>query len=201
MKFKKIAGIIGVLVIMMLVASISIADDAETFAQAKQLIDSKVSCSDLTNDQLEIIGEYYMEQMHPGDAHEAMDQMMGGEGSESLKQMHIAMGLRFYCGKDTANGTAYAGMMNGYGSGMMGRSGVANYNGVSGCGMMGNNALQGRGGRNMMGYGMMGGAGWLGFSLLSILYVAIAAFVFGMIFWWTYKLVIKDKENAKTKGK
>ena len=63
-------------------------------AETKQIIDSGITCDKLTDEQLETIGEYYMEQMHPGEAHELMDEMMGGEGSDSLKQMHIQMAKR-----------------------------------------------------------------------------------------------------------
>src|SRR3990167_6025835 len=70
------------------------------FAETKQLIDSGISCDKLTDKQLETMGDYYMEQMHPGEAHEMMDQMMGGEGSKSLKQMHIQIAKRLYCNED-----------------------------------------------------------------------------------------------------
>src|SRR3989338_697642 len=70
------------------------------FGETKQLIDSGISCDKLTDEQLESIGDYYMEQMHPGEAHEMMDQMMGGEGSESLRQVHINMAKRLYCNEN-----------------------------------------------------------------------------------------------------
>ncbi|MFH1325374.1 MAG: hypothetical protein ABIH49_01215 [archaeon] len=71
----------------------------ETFAEAESIIQQKISCDDITDEQLEILGDYYMEQMHPGELHEIMDERMGGEGSESLRQVHINMGLAFYCGE------------------------------------------------------------------------------------------------------
>ena len=83
--------------------------------EGKALVESKISCDALTNEQLEAIGDYYMEQMHPGEAHELMDNMMGGEGSASLKQVHINMAKRLYCNEDLYLGY---GMMN-FG-GMMG---------------------------------------------------------------------------------
>src|SRR3989338_7804219 len=65
--------------------------------EGKKLVKSKTSCDKLSNEQLESIGDYYMEQMHPGEAHGIMDNMMGVEGSESLKQVHINMAKRLYC--------------------------------------------------------------------------------------------------------
>lgn len=40
-------------------------------------------------------------------------------------------------------------------------------------------------------YDNWGMGGWLGMSLLWIIWLAIAAFVFGIIFWWTKKLIDK----------
>src|SRR3989344_194961 len=101
------------------------SSNMEDFEEAKNIISSKVSCGDLSEKQLEILGDYYMEQMHPGEVHERMDAMMGGEGSESLRQVHINMGIRFYCG-----GNNYYGMM-----GMMYNNG--NVNNVYGYGFIG----------------------------------------------------------------
>ena len=57
--------------------------------QAKQL-----ECKNLTDDNYEVLGEYFMGQM-AGDQHEAMNnmmiQMMGKQGEE---QMHVVMGKR-----------------------------------------------------------------------------------------------------------
>lgn len=99
------------------------------FAEAKQLIDSGINCEKLTDEQLEAIGDYYMEQMHPGESHEIMDRMMGGEGSESLKQVHINMARRLYCNDNISmnNGMGgYWGMMGGGMMGMMARRGIDN---------------------------------------------------------------------------
>ena len=95
------------------------ADSMENFSQAEKLINQGVSCDQLTVEQLELIGDYYMEQMHPGEAHEYMDQMMGGEGSESLRQVHITIAKRVYCNE--TNSLNYRSDMMGYnGYGMMG---------------------------------------------------------------------------------
>lgn len=54
-----------------------------------------LECEQLTEQDFERIGDAVMEQNHPGEAHQAMDQMMSGEGSENLEQMHINMGKSY----------------------------------------------------------------------------------------------------------
>ena len=98
-----------------------------TLNKAKLIIDSNVPCENLTKEDLEIIGDYYMEQMHPGEQHEMMDAMMGGEGSESLKNAHIAMAERIYCAKVSPN---YTRSSSGFGMGPMGYASPM-YNGPS----------------------------------------------------------------------
>ena len=98
--------------------------------EGKKLVESKISCDKLSNEQLEAIGDYYMEQMQPGESHELMENMMGGEGSESLKQVHIKMAKRLYCNENVYIGygmMGYGGMMGNYmmGSGMMGNWGYS----------------------------------------------------------------------------
>ena len=62
------------------------------------MINSKITCDKLTDDQLEIIGEYYMEQMMPGESHKRAHEMMGlTEGSEYEEQFHINLAIRSYC--------------------------------------------------------------------------------------------------------
>ena len=114
------------------------AHSEETFLQAEKIIKQKIPCENLTQEQLEILGDYYMEQMHPGELHETLDERMGGEGSESLRQVHINMGLAFYCGE---RGAMPSGMMNM----MMGRSGYGN---MMYGGMMGNYYSNGRNNTN-----------------------------------------------------
>ncbi len=164
--------------LMMAFSAAATASDGD-FGGAKQLIESGAACSELTDAQLESMGDYYMEQMHPGEAHELMDKMMGGEGSESLKQMHTSMAKRLYCNE------GYGGMMGtmmGSGYGMMGNGGMMN--------MMGNYA-------GNYGYGMMGSSNLFGASLLWLLFAAIGAFVFSVIFWWTYTMIVKNKGKKR----
>ena len=123
------------------------------FTEIKSLIDSGVSCSELTNEQLEEIGDYYMEQMHPGEAHEIMDNMMGGEGSESMKKVHINMARRLYC-----NENVYIGY------GMMGSGG-----------MMGN--YQPYYGYSNSGYWNLF---WIVFLVATIILIALLVYKFGV---------------------
>ncbi|MBS3051920.1 MAG: hypothetical protein J4428_00925 [Candidatus Aenigmarchaeota archaeon] len=81
------------------------------FNETKQLMDSGISCDKITNEQLEQIGEYLMEQMHPGEGHELMHQMMGmKEGTEIEEQFHIDMAKMMYCGE--TNSAMGGNMMN-----------------------------------------------------------------------------------------
>lgn len=146
------------------------AHGEETFAQAEEIIKQKISCDDLNNDQLEILGDYYMEQMHPGEQHEFMDEMMGGEGSESLKQIHINMGRSFYCGEHEA-----------VSRGMMG--------GMMGGGMMNNNFnVEDRGTSSL------GVVWWFGYTILMLLTIAMIILIIFVI-----KAIMTPKGGRKKK--
>ncbi|MEK6873951.1 MAG: hypothetical protein AABW91_03825 [Nanoarchaeota archaeon] len=108
---KKI--ILASLFIILLSFLVLAQEDEHNFTKTKQLIDLGISCNNLTNEQLEAIGDYYMEQMRPGEIHEYMDRMMGGEGSESLKQVHISIARRVYC-NENVGGMMGGGMMGNY---------------------------------------------------------------------------------------
>lgn len=122
---------------------------------------SEIDCLKVTDEQFEKLGDAVMGVMHPDEKeHESMDQMMGGEGSESVKAMHILMGKRYLgCGGEMS------GMMD-----MM----------MPG-GMMG-------GGNNTMGE-MMGwnnwrlssGWAWLGWIFMILILVWIVLGVLGII--------------------
>ena len=102
---KKIVSL-SVLFLILSLSTISVyAVSQDELNQAKALIDSNISCNQLTNDQLEIMGEYYIEQMMPGEAHERAHQMMGlTEGSEAEEQFHINMAKRIYCNENVGGG-------------------------------------------------------------------------------------------------
>lgn len=157
----------AILIILMTFNTV-FAHGEEVISQAENIIGAKIPCDDLTDDQLEIIGDYYMEQMHPGELHEVMDERMGGEGSESLRQTHINMARSFYCGEHEEIGYGMMGAMMGrdemmYSSGMIGGNYMGYYNDSS----VWNS--------------------WLFWPL----YIAVLAFVFGLVFWGTKKLFNK----------
>ena len=146
----------------------------EDFSNAEQLISSGASCKELTSEQLKSIGDYYMEQMHPGEAHELMDSMMGGEGSKSLKQVHINMAKRIYCKESIYIGY---GMMNA--GGMMGQ------------GMMGSRM------GNWNGYGMINSNPYSqGYGFIDFLYSLLLIGLLILIIIWIVKL-LKGMKNTR----
>ncbi len=159
------------IVALLLNLNLANAITQQEIKEAKSLIDSNADCKSLSDSQLEIIGEYYMEQMHPGESHELMHKMMGiKEGSEAEKQFHINMAKTMYCNEGT--GMMGAGMMSG---GMMNM-------------MMGGN----------MGYGMMGNYGY-GFgywNFVNILYIILLIGLIILVYLWILKLW----RNMKNKG-
>ncbi len=161
--------LLSIIVMVALVASFALA--ADEFDQARSLIQSKTPCNSLTESQLEEIGDYYMEQMHPGEYHVALEERLGGEGSATLKQAHLNIARMMYCG-DAPNA-----MMMGTMSAMMGRSG--------GYGMMNNYGY---------GYGMMGNYGgfysvWMNLFMLIVGILVIVALV--LLIAWLIKQIKK----------
>lgn len=79
----------------------TVREEAEGKAIWEKLQAKELTCKDLSDDNFEVLGEYFMSQM-TGTSHEAMNtmmmQMMGEEGE---KQMHVVMGKRF-SGCDTS---------------------------------------------------------------------------------------------------
>ena len=170
--------------VLLLNLSLVSAITEQEINEARDLLDSNVSCDKLTNEQLEIIGEYYMEQMHPGDGHELMHKMMGlEEGSEAEKQFHVNMAKRLYCNENVYLGY---GMM---GSGMM-------QGGLHG-GMMGSGLIQSMMGNNSLGYGVpFQNYGY--WSILDILYAVLLIGLIALVFLGVFKLW-KDINEKKAK--
>src|SRR3989344_5428209 len=166
---KKILLLILGIVLLLNLGLVNAATQQE-LDEVKNLIDSKVDCKNLSDSQLEIIGEYYMEKMHPGESHELMHKMMGlEEGSESEKQFHISMAKSLYCNEDISGGMM--GMMPMMMNTMGGQ--------VSQTNMMGNS-----------------GDGFGYWNFINILYVIL---LIGLII-LVYLLVIKLWKNMKGRG-
>ncbi len=125
----------------------------------------ELDLSKVSDEDWERLGDAVMELQHPGEAHEAMDQMMGGEGSESLKQMHINMG-KAYLGYSSNNDSYKSGMMGG----MMGFNNNSIFNAPSG--MMGFGSMMGYGAYG--GYGILGAVVWI----LAITFFASGTYFF-----------------------
>lgn len=125
----------------------------------------ELDLSKVSDDDWEHLGDAVMEIQHPGEAHEVMDQMMGGEGSESLRQMHINMGKAYLGVGDNNFGP---GMM--MGGGMMRFGNNRNLNAPTG--MMGLGS--------MMGYKEFGVHSTLSFVtwLLAIAFLASGTYFF-----------------------
>ena len=158
----------------------------ENFDEAKQLIRDKVSCDKLNDGQLEEIGEYYMEQMHPGEAHKLMHKMMELEEDTKIEeQFHISMARTMYCNETNgiANMMYSGGMMN------MMRNNMMNFDYNGGGDMMGYN--YGNYGNMMNGIGY--GFGWFGLLLMILFWIAIIWLVI-----WIIQQFTKHKEDKES---
>ncbi len=136
MKVNK--SLFGMIVVAIILISGMVLAQEHNFDEAKSIIDSRISCSQLTNDQFEQLGDYFMEQMHPGQLHEIMDERMGGEGSVQLRNVHITMGKSFYCADNGMMSMPMMNMMLGRSSGMMGNYPYTPYNSFNSISLFGN---------------------------------------------------------------
>lgn len=139
---------------------------------------SQIKCEDVSEQNFEELGDSVMGVMHPDEnQHELMDQMMGGEGSQSLKAAHILMGKQYL---GCTNGVSGFGMMGG--GGMMG---------MMGNGMMGMGGMMGYGGNfgGMTGYKSSMGFGWnwLGFLYQFLFLFLIILAIAALIKWFSKK--------------
>ena len=133
--------------------------------------EGQINCKEINEDMWEELGDAVMNEMVGDDQqHEAMDAMMGGDGSESLRAMHIRMGQQSLgCGDGTGTGLLHSGSLGQMG-GMMGGSGGMMGSFSSGMG----NWLGGRG--SVLG-NLFGGAGMMGLGGL------------GAVLFWTVFIV------------
>lgn len=168
--------IISILIFLLLLPAIVFADEGHDMSLSGvveeimlvQGVNSqdKVDCEKVSDEQFEELGEAVMGAMHPDpEEHEAMDQMMGGEGSDSLLAMHIAMGQRYLGCNSTGSG-----MMGG----MMGLTGMAE--GKTSLGSMT------KGGDSMMG-SMIGsfGAGLFGWVFMVLFWLLVVVGIVALI--------------------
>ena len=153
---------------MLILFSLNLVFAHENFNETKKLIDSGISCSKLNNNQLEEMGDYYMEQMHPGESHEMMHKMMGGEDSETTKLMHTNMAKSIYCGETN--------------QGMMGMMSMMMKGGIN----------------NMYGGGMMSGVGYsYGWNVYSLLYLILLVGLIVLVVLIIIKLLSDLTEKKK----
>jgi uncharacterized membrane protein len=110
MKTYKFIGVIGILIVLIFAGSFAIGDTghgrdmediiAEIREEQGLAPNDPIDPDRVSDEDLEEIGEAVMDLMHPNERkHELMDQMMGGEGSESLEYMHRMMGYRYLRGE------------------------------------------------------------------------------------------------------
>ena len=172
-KTRKREGLFLVVTILfgILILNLVLAD--ENFNETRKLIDSNISCDKLTNEQLEAMGDYYMEQMHPGEAHELMHEMMGGEDSDTIKSMHINMAKSIYCGESNS----MMGMMNMMSSDGMMSSGMMN---MMGGGMM-SSGMMGGYSNNYSSYNPLINFSWIFSLLIIVLLVLLIIWLFKQI--------------------
>ena len=157
---KKIILIFGILLLSIILVSANGNHQSE-IEEGRKLVASEVNCDELTNEQLETIGEYFMEQMHPGEAHEAIHEMMGMEEDTAYhEQVHVNMAKMMYCG-------GYGAMSGGMMDMMMGRTGMIGSGNMMTGGMMGSG--------NVIGTGMwgMGIFGWIFMTLVTVALVLL----------------------------
>lgn len=98
MKFVKIAAIVTIFFLATSVLAheeMQAPEDVIKTIMARQGVTdmSQLDCAKISGGDFEFLGDSIMERMAGShELHEQMDNMMGGEGSASLKQMHITMG-------------------------------------------------------------------------------------------------------------
>ncbi len=193
---KKIILVFGILLLNIFLVSAN-GDHKSEIEEGKKLVESNIDCDELNDEQLEAIGEYYMEQMHPGEAHEAMHKMMGiEEGTEYHEQFHVNMAKMMYCGESGMMGSGMMGMMPMMmgGGNMMNRGMMNMMMGMNGYGGM----MNGQTPQTNMMQGMIGnlgyGFGYWGF--WNIIWLLFWIGIIVLIIWFIYKFTIKKETET-----
>ena len=78
---------------------------------------SDLDCELVSDDELVRLGGVVIERMHPGERHEEMDRMMGGEESEGWWNIHLQMGRNYLGCDENSPAVVWGGAVGG----MMGR--------------------------------------------------------------------------------
>jgi hypothetical protein len=184
---KQVFILIGILLLSTALVSAN-GNHQAISEEGRKLVDSNVGCEDLTKEQLETVGEYFMEQMHPGEAHENMHEIMGiEEGTEYHERFHVNIAKMMYCGEGGMMGSGMMNMM----PMMMNMMGNGNTMGSGGMmDMMGGQNMQSGMMQGMMGYGF----GYWNF--VNVLYIILLIGLIILVYLW----IIKLWKNMKTKG-
>lgn len=173
------------LFVLTLVNSVFASSDHSHESKTKEgekLVQEEVECDTLNDGQLETIGEYLMEQMHSGESHGVMHDMMGmKEGAQYHKQFHVNLAERMYCG-----GSEIMGMP-------MMQSNTSNGSESSRPGMMGSGMMS-----MMMGGGNVAAstASWIGWIFMILFWSIIILAIVALIKWIINQG--KDGNNGKT---
>ena len=131
---------------------------------------SQIDCTKVTDSQFEKLGDAYMGYGINEAQHTAMEKMMGGEGSATLKAAHINMG-RGYLGCWLGAGFGSATMP------MMG-FGMANSQFGRPYGMMGWGSMMG---------GDFGEHGWFGWVTMLLVWALLIAGIIALVKWLKHK--------------
>src|SRR3989344_1551237 len=204
---KIIISILTVVAVLTIGASVSAQTPSNTNqtaqeeASGKVIYDNlqinKVSCSNLSDNDFELLGDYYMGQMM-GSSHSAMDNLMTQRiGEDNNRLMHIALGKRFSNCDSSASfpsqGVGFLPMM-----GMMGNWSSYDNNGSYTQPNNFNSMMGNYFGNSMMGFGYGYGAGWLGMIFMIIFWtlviILIVVLVRGLV--WQNKKSSDDNGNS-----
>jgi len=147
-------------------------EEEEGKALWNKLQTKEITCQNLSEDDFEKIGEFFMGKM-AGTSHESINQMMSKMmGKEKEEQMHIVMGKRFSgCESNTEDSGIFSNLMV---SMMVGMSNPSNLNSNNFLNSMMSNMMSNLG-MSMWGFGILGGI----FSILlwALLIIGIIALI------------------------